>query len=264
MRFVYISDMHFKGGYSNEFERKLLEKIITEFEPDTILSGGDWDVIPFSKEELYEILGDVPLYSVFGNHDDPNVLKYYGILLDGVVKIGDIVVCGMGGAVTSDTMSYPETWFTPNEYIQKYFEILENLKEELLPCHILILHDPPKSLVDFEMQNNIYSIDYKSYRIIFDTFIHLLRPEVCLCGHVHSTPYTFYTIKLYDICVSDHPFEVPVLKVLTSSQFNYTFSVIDIDLNENYILIDVYSLLHGEFTKHFSYQKELNWLKPIV
>ena len=103
MRNGFIRDVHF--GFGGEEEKiKMLKFMVNDEGVDIILSGGDFDYIPFDKSGLRELLNGVPLLTVYGNHDIPEALQFYNILMEDaqVYTFEDIVICGLGGAVISD------------------------------------------------------------------------------------------------------------------------------------------------------------------
>jgi Icc-related predicted phosphoesterase len=220
MKILYISDTH----TTNATLQAALQEVLAREDYDIVLGGGDWDVVPFSPQELHRLTQGKPILSVYGNHDDPNVLKFYKILLeDGTVfqaKKGDetLNVCGFGGALIRDPYTYPETWHEPEYYLTKYLELRETLREKYGPCHILVTHDSPQAIVNAEQvttsQAEKLGIDYKAYRIALDLITILLQPILHLCGHVHSTPFTFTTIKNIEVYSSTGHEEIPVLKTI--------------------------------------------------
>ena len=229
----YFSDWH--TGYNPNIDilRELLSKNV-----DLILSGGDWDVVPYSIEEMKKMKSEVPIYTVYGNHDDPDILRAYGILLeDGeIVNVNGLNICGVGGAIIWDNFSYPETWRTPDYYIEKTLEIKRELSRRLIKCDILLLHEPPHRLVKRIIEENTTKMDIldsKSYRLVVDVMIELIRPKLVLTGHTHANPITILNYKISGIY--DTNLEIPVVNVITT--INNTYTVIDTDEGK----IDIYS-----------------------
>lgn len=234
MRIGFFSDWHTSKNPSVDIIRELIELGV-----DIIINGGDWDVIPYSISELNSLREKVPIYSVYGNHDDPNILRSYGILIEDGDPIFDettgLTICGFGGAIIRDSYSYPETWHQPEYYLEKSLEALGKLRENLKPCNILVFHDPPKSIVDeilLSISDTSY-IDTKSYRIVFDTIIDLLQPDIVLSGHVHALP--FFKTNYYSYSFDESKKTIPIINVI--SLLENTFVIIDLNKNK----IEVYS-----------------------
>jgi len=228
MRILFISDPHLSP--SNDF---YLENVLERENYDIILSAGDLDEVPkhFKKYGIN---------TIYGNHDDVELLAKRTNLLNelknpagaNVVQVGDLVACVLGGAVVRDNYSYPETWHTPEDYLQGYFVIKKKLQNEYGKCDVLITHDSPLSLVEFEKQHisqkEKLNVDYKSYRDVFDVIAKLLSPKLYLCGHVHSTSVTTSIIKNFDIY--SNTADVPVVKNIFMRDKIYT--VIDLQKNK--------------------------------
>lgn len=261
VRFAYISDVHF--GFDRVSEKiAMIEYITHEEGVDLLLSGGDFDYIPLGKDEFEDVLNGVPLLSVYGNHDRPEFLEFYGILMeDGVpYTYGDITICGFGGAVIRDTFSYPETWNTPDYYLRKYLALRDALVENLQPCDILITHESPLVVANKDAEALGYwageKIDIKSYRNVFDVIAGLLVPKIYLCGHIHSSPYTLAEILVSDYTLS--PTKIPVLRV--TSLHDNTYAVIDYDEE---IRIVINQFRNGESKAVFETSYEKHSIKPI-
>ena len=185
MRIVFLSDTHVSAA-----REESLEEIFEEEDYDFILSAGDWDAVPsFAR--------GYPLYTIYGNHDEIPVLIKRTRLINNlkspaganVVDIGGLAVCALGGALIRDNYTYPKTWHTPEDYMKGYLVILDRIRNEFGKCDVLITHDSPSTIINFEKQDPNYRTNYvdsKSYRKLFDLIAEFLSPKIYLSGHVHT------------------------------------------------------------------------------
>lgn len=240
MKILFLSDVH----NSKRDWWKVVDVFDSE-EYDLILSAGDWDYVPVDFKK-YDV------YTVYGNHDDVDVLKKRTLLLNdlsapagaSVEEIEGLVVCSLGGAVVRDNFSYPETWHTPDDYLHGYFKILEELRNEYGRCDVLITHDSPGAVIEYEKVKlpriDADAVDPKSYRRVFDLVADLLGPRLYLCGHVHSTSVTVTTINRFDVYGPSS--NAPVVKNIFKSGGYYTV----IDLSSKSVEVKKYT---GELVK---------------
>jgi Icc-related predicted phosphoesterase len=173
MRFLVISDLH--GALTAAWEA------VEEFEPDVLLSCGDWgDPEQVNEAELGRFPDRLPVYTTFGNHDPVAMLERLRNL-DGTpvllaqgeaIQVGGVRLAAIGGI-----------W--AKSHRQPYYVTDEDVSEAAAriaasgPVQILLTHGCPVGLADLTPRRS-----HGGQRCFLQAF-HTVAPRVHLCGHLH-------------------------------------------------------------------------------
>lgn len=172
MKIVAVSDMH--GDLKN------VHRIIDNVRPDMMLCCGDWgDPGEFDPQEFTSVLARTFVLSVYGNHDDIDLLKEARnidgspVLLtpEEVREIGGILFAGISGIWAK---SHREVYYVTNDNVARYAESLAGKGVD-----ILLTHGCAIGLVDA-----LPSGGHGGQRCFLDAF-HRIAPRLYLCGHLH-------------------------------------------------------------------------------
>ncbi len=193
---MVISDLHYdKRIYKGVDESRAWEwllSIVDYHKPDLLISLGDWGEA-VNEEEFFELLKKVRVWSIYGNHENMEVLKkmynvltgrYEPILMeDGEVReFGGLRFGAINGIIA---LRRREKKGIPRKKPEEYIEVAKKLKGKI---DVLLIHDSPKLPLE----------DYKFMRDDVTTqavgiAIYEARPKLVLCGHLHiEKPYTIY------------------------------------------------------------------------
>ena len=165
--------------------------IVDYHRPDLLISLGDWGEA-INEAEFYELLKRVKVWSIYGNHENMEVLKkmynvltgrYEPVLMgDGEVRVFNGVRFGaINGIVALRKRMRKEV---PRKRPEEYVEIAMRHRGKV---DVLLLHDSPK-------------LPLKEYRLIAEDgraqavgiAVYEAKPRLALCGHLHISPYTIY------------------------------------------------------------------------
>ncbi len=195
MKIIVISDLHYdKRIYKGVDESRAWEwllSIVDYHKPDLLISLGDWGEA-VNEAEFYDLLRRVRVWSIYGNHENMEVLrKMYNVLVDKyepvLMEDGEVREFGglMFGAINGIVaLRRRMKKGVPRKKPEEYVKIAKRLKGRI---DILLLHDSPKLPLD----------EYKFMRDDVTTqaigiAIYEARPKLALCGHLHISPYTIY------------------------------------------------------------------------
>ncbi|MFA4640224.1 metallophosphoesterase family protein [Pyrococcus kukulkanii] len=225
MRILFISDLHythetFHGIYQGLAWSWLLD-IVYRTKPDLILSAGDWDK-GISREEFEELLREVPVLSIYGNHENMEVLKQLRnpllenkpvLIEDGeVVEVKGIKISGISGVLSKT--GKPKRG-VPRKTEEEYIEICKKLR----PVNFLLIHEAP-AIPEFE---GIIKLNPHTKTVL--ECLKRVKADLILGGHIHETPYTI------------HLGEFKYLRV-DSSQRHRAYGVIDTEERRVEVFID--------------------------
>ena len=172
MKAVAVGDLH--GHWSPLWE------VLERERPDLLLSCGDWgDPGYVLKEDFDRITARTYLLTVFGNHDDLELLHRLrnrdgSPVLLGRGEVREVLglrIAGIGGIWAK---SHRKPWYITDEEVA---EIADSLKGK--GVDILITHGCPAGLADLTPTGR-----HGGQRCFLQAF-KLISPKVHLCGHLH-------------------------------------------------------------------------------
>jgi len=198
VRALAVADVHDVRGF-----RRLVE-LIEEYRPEFVLGCGDWgsrkrvegynyEIYDLALEEIEglfrEIISRTRLYTVYGNHDEIELIKCL-MNVDGspiwlrdfeVRDIAGMRVMGLNGLITLTGRKI---------YHIAEFELRRKLAEFLkhrVDVDIVVSHDAPKYFSDkiVDRSGNVY---HAGHELLSETLM-VLRPRLWLHGHIHDQQY---------------------------------------------------------------------------
>jgi len=167
-----VSDMH--GNLESVHE------LIRMHRPDVLICCGDWgDPGTVSRSEYESIIEQTHVLTVFGNHDDLDLLKELRnqdgspILIENNVirEVAGIRIAGWSGIWAK---SHAKPWYITDEEVRS---IGRKLSGQVV--HILVTHGCAIGLCD-----SLASGKRGGHRSFLDA-VKIIKPEVYLCGHLH-------------------------------------------------------------------------------
>jgi Icc-related predicted phosphoesterase len=174
MRLLAISDLH--GDLASAWEA------VEAAQPDILLSCGDWgDPGELSAEDLRAFSHRLPVHTVFGNHDDLELLRDWRnedgtevLLADGVPQqVGALRIGGISGIWAK---SNRKPWYITDEQVAEAALALSTAGPAI---DVLITHGCPAGVADLTWQNR-----HGGQRCFLDAF-RTVNPRVHLTGHLH-------------------------------------------------------------------------------
>ena len=196
MKFMVISDLHYELGFHHDVDESRawswLLKMVRFQKPEVLLSCGDWGSA-VNPKEFYELLKNVVVLTVFGNHENMSVLTslynvksngYLPVLMeDGrVYEIGGLRIAGVSGIISIKRKSRKGV---PRRKPEEFMRIAEKLKDK--EVDILLMHETPYLKELFPQIG--YTINSKTAY----EFIRVVKPKIVFNGHMHSGGYKTYT-----------------------------------------------------------------------
>ena len=173
MRLLAISDLH--------GELDAAWRAVEVARPDVLLCCGDWgDPEEVSLSDLERFTERLPVYTVFGNHDDLAVIQAWEnrdgtpvLLPDGeVVHVAGLALAGISGIwAKSNRMPF---YITDDQVAEAAQQAARRG-----PVDILLTHGCPSGVADLTWQNRHGG--QACFLKAFDT----LRPRLYLTGHLH-------------------------------------------------------------------------------
>ncbi len=192
---MVISDLHYdKRVYKDVDESKAwswLMSIVDYHKPDLLISLGDWGEA-VNEEEFFELLKKVRVWSIYGNHENIEVLKrMYNVLVDKYepILMEDGEVRGFAGlrfGAINGIVALRRRMRkgVPRKRPEEYIEIAMRLRGKI---DVLLLHDSPKlPLEEYKFIAN----DGRAQAV--GIAVYEAKPKLALCGHLHMSPYTVY------------------------------------------------------------------------
>ncbi|MHB0913437.1 MAG: metallophosphoesterase family protein [Armatimonadota bacterium] len=164
-RLLAVTDMH--GDLRN------VRLAIREASPDLVVSCGDWGE-RVTRGEIEEALGGVPALTVYGNHDDIDLLAEMGLLLPPgeVREVGGLRFAGISGIWAK---SHRERYYVTDEDVAEQAAKLAGKGVD-----VLLSHGCPVGIAD-----TVPGGRHGGQRCFLEAF-HTVRPRLYLCGHLHT------------------------------------------------------------------------------
>jgi len=230
MRVLIISDLHYdRKIYKGVDESKAwswLLSIVDYHKPDLLLSCGDWgSAISFG--EFYELLKKTIVLSIYGNHENMEVLaklyniksdKYLPVLMnDGeVYEFEGIKIAGISGIISEKRRTKKGV---PRKRPEEYLNIAKRLGGKNID--ILLIHEVPY------LPNLFKNIkDSTPTRTALEV-IKIIRPRIVINGHMHPEE----GFKVYKFPFNTYYFNID------SSQANKCYIIIEVD---NSVKVKIY------------------------
>ena len=198
MKIMVISDLHYEHEIRKDADEgkawNWLIEIVDLHKPDLLLSCGDWGST-INPEEFYELLRKTIVVSIYGNHENLQVLSslynvrttyYLPVLLeDGkIYNINGIIVTGINGIIASKRTVRKGV---PRKTVEDFIGIAEKLKNT--DIDILLLHEAPA----LDIYRNKIAFDKRTKTVL--EVIKLIKPKLVFNGHLHFSPYTVYRFE---------------------------------------------------------------------
>lgn len=174
MRLLAISDLH--GDLDSAWEA------VRAARPDVLLCCGDWgDPEEIEPADLEKFTEELPVYTVYGNHDNLQALSEWRnrdgspvLLPNGeVVEVAGVTLAGISG-IWAKSHRKP-FYITDEEVEQAALEVAGAGRA----VDILLTHGCPSGVADLTWQNR-----HGGQRCFLRAF-QTIRPRVYLTGHLH-------------------------------------------------------------------------------
>ncbi|RLG75062.1 MAG: hypothetical protein DRO12_06045 [Thermoprotei archaeon] len=197
MKAMIISDLHYdKRVYDGIDQSKAwnwLLGIVEYHKPELLISLGDWGEA-INEDELYELLKKVRVWSIYGNHENLEVLKnVYNVLTENrepiLMRDGEIrEFAGLRfGAINGIiALRRKERKGIPRKRPEEFIEYGKRLSGKV---DVLLLHESPW----IEEYKGVIARDERTSAVAIA--IHEARPKLVFCGHLHLSPYIVYKFE---------------------------------------------------------------------
>jgi len=191
-----ISDLHYDRrvfrGVDESRAWEWLLSIVDYHKPDLLLSCGDWGTA-ISFDEFYELLKKTIVLTIYGNHENMNVLtKMYNIKVDiylsvlmedsRVYGIGGLRVAGINGIIAKKRKTKKGV---PRKTPEEFLEAAEKLKNKNVD--VLLMHETPYLPELFPFMAK----DFRSLTTL--EAIRIVKPKLVVNGHMHSGCFKTHT-----------------------------------------------------------------------
>ena len=215
MRILFLSDLHLSGVIT-DIQQFMLFELVRQLNPDIVLHAGDLNtsdmkVLMITESDYFfkDVLGGVPFYTVYGNHDgnaikDIKNLDGTPILLnDGMNEIAGLRIFAFNGIFGF----HRKNWYhrSLDDIVKLAFK---NIGAE---PDIMITHEVPYG--DWSPK-----IKVPKYHNVINFAVDVVRPKLYLFGHLHS-------VNGYNITMFNDTYVVRV----DSSVRHQKFAVIEYD-----------------------------------
>ncbi len=173
MRILVVSDLH--GDLESAWAA------VRAAGPDLLLCCGDWgDPGEFSLADVEAFTRELPVYTVYGNHDDLDLLEEWRnadgspVLLapDQVVDFRGLRLAGISGIWAK---SHRKPFYVTDEDVAGWVTELSRQS----PVNVLLSHGCPQGVADLTISGH-----HGGQRSFLDAF-RTLQPQVYLTGHLH-------------------------------------------------------------------------------
>ncbi|MGC9133712.1 metallophosphoesterase family protein [Caldisphaera sp.] len=223
MHLLFVSDIHMNlkiyKGVDESYAMIWLNKLIDKIKPDVLLSAGDWDK-DVTPKDFSIISSKVKLITIYGNHENFNIIKDYSIKDGKVIKLNNISISGINGLL-EEKVSFSWKNIKEENIIESYLnKIIRDIKKYTNNLDIFISHQPP--FLPEVYPGMIEDI----YNKAMLNFIKELRPKLYLNGHMKPC-YSFY----------EFPYGTKYLRV-DSSQSCKHFAIINTENSEVVVYYD--------------------------
>lgn len=174
VRVLLVSDMH------GEFEHLL--KAIDAEQPDVIICAGDWgDPNTVPRELCEQLVRRFHIVTVYGNHDDINLLEELRntdgtpvLVKNGeVIEVRGIKVTGINGIWAK---SKRKPFYVLEEEV---ISAAQRVASECGDVDVLVTHPCPIGIADMTPKGT-----HGGQRCFLEAF-KLIRPRLYVCGHLH-------------------------------------------------------------------------------
>ena len=172
MKLLAVGDLH--GRWEPMWEA------LEEEGPELVLSCGDWgDPGEVSEEDFARLTSRTYLLTVFGNHDDLELLPLVrnrdgSPVLLGRGEVRDVMGLKIAGISGIWAKSHRKPWYITDEEVAQIADSLGGREVD-----ILITHGCPVGLADLTPSGR-----HGGQRCFLDAF-RTISPKVHLCGHLH-------------------------------------------------------------------------------
>lgn len=172
MLWLVISDLH--GDW------RPLWEMLEALQPEVVLCCGDWgDPGQVSPADFQRLLAQAHVWTVYGNHDDLNLLRSLWNL-DGTpvllpqgkrTRLGEVEGLGISGIWAK---SHRLPWYITDEEVASWVSQAGDA-----PLPLLITHACPVGVADLTPSER-----HGGQKCFLEAF-RRLQPQVYLCGHLH-------------------------------------------------------------------------------
>ncbi len=217
---MIISDLHYNRrvfkGIDESRAWEWLLALVDYHKPGLLISLGDWGE-DINSEEFYELLRRVRTWSLYGNHENLELLKqlynvevsrYERVLFeDGEIREFNRIKFGAINGIVA--MKKKVKKGVPRKTPEEYLEAARKLANKI---DVLLLHESPK-------------LPIEEYEFIIDDYrtettaraVEIVKPKLILCGHLHMSPYTVHQLNADTLYVR-----------IDSSQAHRTYAILHI------------------------------------
>ncbi len=198
MRVVIVSDVHYAKGFRGDVDEsrawRWLLSVVDMHGPDLLVGLGDWgeDV---GEEEFRELLERVRVWSIYGNHENMEILKRMCNALgdrcepvlfeDGEVReFGGLRFGAINGVIA---LRRREKRGVPRKSLEEFVEIAKRLRGRI---DVLLIHESPKLPLP---EYSFMAEDGRAQAV--EAAIREAMPRIVFCGHLHiEKPYTIHRL----------------------------------------------------------------------
>jgi len=194
MKIMIISDLHYDKcifkGIDESMAWEWLLGIVDYHRPDLLISLGDWGEA-ISEDEFYDLLKKVRVWSIYGNHENLEVLRsmrnvltdsYEPVLMnDGEIREFNGIRFGAINGIIA--LRRKEKKGIPRKRPEEFIEYGKRLSGKV---DVLLLHDSPW----LEEYAGRIARDERTTAVAIA--IYEARPKIVFCGHLHISPYTIH------------------------------------------------------------------------
>ena len=195
VRIMVISDLHYERrvfrGVDESKAWGWLLSIVDYQRPDLLLSCGDWGSA-INEEEFYELLRRVIVLTIYGNHENMDVLtKMYNIKTDNylpilmedgrVYELSGLSIAGISGIIASKRKVKKGV---PRRTPEEFLNIAKKLEGK--EVDVLLIHETPYLPELFPFMRD----DYTSRTAL--EAVRVVKPRLVFNGHMHYGGYKFY------------------------------------------------------------------------
>jgi len=168
-----------------------LMEVVDYHRPNLLLSCGDWGSA-VNPEEFYELLKKVIVLTIYGNHENMEVLtklynvrsdRYLPVLMeDGKVCVfGDLRIAGINGIISEKRRSRKGV---PRKRSSEFLEVAKELEGK--GVDVLLLHETPYLPELFPFIRNSFNS-----RSALEA-VKIIKPRILFNGHMHYGGYKIY------------------------------------------------------------------------